>query len=361
MWSESSTSPNHLAITSEKDLPLCSQTITCIGTSPKQPQTPPSSETLEFITGGKLSRARNLIGTHHQINNLFGRKIGTSYTNPQLYHKLERLLKIIKWRRKGHPFQIHHNWNQQELAATYSLNRHVSTTLGQLPSFHTADNDRIIDNIQTKTWNQNEHHRQHSLSNSTDCTTCVNPTITECASQWISQSHCGHCCTTARTEEVFQSWPNAVCATKLNFWTRRPEEGPSPSSLLEITSRTKTYKSPHISTVACSVRKSTTPITAAFNTHSPLSVNLPYIRIMNKGASVKTDFSPRRTGWTPTYSRCWKAEAGEKHRIGIYPDTNCLPSWQTKMAEHIMKTTFKIREWRKCFTMSTATRKHCIS
>lgn len=39
-------------------------------------------------------------------------------------------------------------------------------------------------------------------------------------------------------------------------------------------------------------------------THSPLFVNPPYIQITNKGASVKIDFSPRRTGWTPTYSRC---------------------------------------------------------
>lgn len=74
MWSESSTSPNHLATTSEKGMLLCSQMITCIGISPKQPQTPPPSVTLEFMTGGKLSRARNLIGTHRQIIDLPGRK-----------------------------------------------------------------------------------------------------------------------------------------------------------------------------------------------------------------------------------------------------------------------------------------------
>lgn len=80
----------------EKGMLLCSQTITCIGTSPKRPQTPPSSETLEFMTGGKLPRARDLIGTHHQIVNPAGRKNVAFHTNPQLYHKLERLLKIIK-------------------------------------------------------------------------------------------------------------------------------------------------------------------------------------------------------------------------------------------------------------------------
>lgn len=50
-------------------------------------------------------------------------------------------------------------------------------------------------------------------------------------------------------------------------------------------------------------KRSTIPIMVASDTHSPLLVNPPYIQITNKGASVKIDFSPQRTGWTPTYSR----------------------------------------------------------